>query len=323
MPKTIESAKEIRLISCLGAEFDLPVLPHFLSHYLALGLRPEHIHIIINAPRQDQPEIATAIETLREFGVEPFEVWIEPYTSDAMWQKRREVQARVAAPADWIVTADIDEFHEYPLPLLDFIRACEKRGVDCVQGPFIDRLSPDGSLAAVMPSPPINEQFPIQTDVICATRSRDPAPGWWYGTVKLMLMRGDIFPSRGGHHPQGGGQEPAYLYGRPLAELPFIIRLAMRFALPTAVHHYKWTDAMLRSSKRRLATPGASPAGSAYGRQLIDLFQSKGRFDVVSSARRTTALRPIPWHTRICILRALAGVVDKVRSARKRLGFST
>lgn len=257
-----------RLISCVGVEAELAMLPHFLAHYRALGIAPGDMHLILNAATPDHPELARARDMLARAGTAVPEIWIAPYTSDTMWQKRREMQARVARPDDWVISADLDEFHDYPERLADFLTRCDRMGVDCVQGPFIDRLAPGGRLAPVAPDPPVLMQFPIAAEVGLSIAGPGDLHNR-YGTVKIMAVKGAVLPSRGGHHPQGG-QDVRYLYGQPLGAFPEIERPAFRFALPTAVHHLHWTDTLPARLERRLATPGVSPAGVEYGQKQLD-----------------------------------------------------
>jgi hypothetical protein len=309
----------VRLISCVGVEHDLALLPHFLRYYLGLGIAPERMHLVLNAERKGTDAMAAALAVLAAHDVEPAEVWIAPYTSDAMWEKRRAVQRRVAAASDWVVSADVDEFHEFPAALPAFLDYCERRGANCVQGVFIDRLAPGGRLAAVQPAPSIWEQFPLEADVICTIRRAEEGK-FWYGTVNVMACRGDVLPSRGGHHPLSDGRPVSYLLGRPLAEFPWITDPAFRFALPLRVHHFKWTDRLAGGLQRRLATPGASSRGRAYGRLLLDHFEENGGVALggLPVKRRARADR-VPWRARVAALQAVASAIPILRSARRRM----
>lgn len=311
-------AAVIRLISCVGVDSELALLDHFLDHYARLGIPPRHMHVILNAPDAASPALEEARARLDAHGATPAELWIAPYTSESMWAKRREVQARVAAPGDWIVNADVDEFHEYPVPLPEFLAFCTRCGATMVQGPFIDRLAPQGRLAPVEAGRPLFEQFPIQADVICALggtgRHHD-----LHGTVKLMAHRGSVFPSRGGHHPLPG-QPAVPVYGLPLARFPGIGTPAVRFTLPTKVHHFKWTDRLCPGLERRLATTGVSPAGAEYGRKLLDYFAANQgiRLSDVPVRRLATGER-LPWRMRVEALRAWAALDWRLTRLRRRL----
>ena len=303
----------------MGVASDLPLLPHFLRYYLGLGIEPGRMHLVLNAPTVDAPGLAEARAVLAEHGVEAAEEWIAPYTSDTMWEKRREVQRRVAAPTDWVVSADVDEFHEFPAPLAEVLGYCEDRGVNCVQGVFVDRLAPGGRLAEVEPSPSIWDQFPVEADVICTIRQHEGDDKFRFGTVNVMASRGGVLPSRGGHAPLTDGPEVSFLLGTSLGRVPGITTPAVRFAVPFRVHHFKWTRELGDRHRRRLDTPGASPLGSAYGRLLLDhIDRHGGRIAVEAMPVRQPGLADrVPWRARVAALRATV-VADRGAALARR-----
>jgi hypothetical protein len=302
----------IRLISCVGVETELALLGHFIAHYRDLGIAPERMHMILNTTDPASVNLQRARALLAEAGTAPAREWIGPYTSDAMWAERRALQADIADPSDWIISADIDEFHEYPAPLPQFLKACAERAVTAVQGVFIDRLAPDGWLAPVKLDEPLAEQFPVEADVICSI-GRTGQHHNWFGTVKMMAFRGELFPSRGGHGLLEGARA-RYLYGVPLGRFRRIAKPGFRFAVPTRVHHYKWTETLPATLERRLTTPGVSPAGAEYGGKLMRYLSKRRRIppeDVPS--RRHSAFDRLPWQLRVLWLRHRGAIEDRVR----------
>ncbi|MEM7721275.1 MAG: glycosyltransferase family 2 protein [Pseudomonadota bacterium] len=284
------------LFTCVGVAYDLPLLPHFIRHYVALGVAPDRMHIILNSAEADDPNIEAAREIADSFGVRHVETWIEPYTSDRMWEKRREMQARHATSADWVINADVDEFHEYPLPLHEFLTACDAMGVNAVSGVFIDRLTADGRLVDVAPAPTIFEQFPIRAEVTYSLFGSGEFHGLG-GTMKLMAMRGMIMPRRGGHGPM---HHPniVHLYGEKLDEFVFLMQPAQRFRVPTRAHHVHWTASLRDRLQKRLDTPGASRAGSEYGRKQLDHIARHGGIDITQIAVETDDARP-DWRAEV------------------------
>lgn len=266
------------LFTCVGVAHDLPLLPHFIRHYAGLGVRRERMHIILNSASADDPKLDAAISILRENGVQNFETWIEPYTSDAMWAKRREVQARTVTRDDWVLNADVDEFHEYPMALDDFLAACDEMGVNAVSGVFIDRLAPGGKLAEVLPKPDVLTQFPVTAEVTYSLFGSGKYHGLG-GTMKLMAMRGQIMPRRGGHGPKGH-PETVHLYADVLDFYVFLMKPEQRFRVPTRVHHVHWTASLPDRLQRRLDTPGASKGGSEYGQKQLDHIRENGGIDL-------------------------------------------
>jgi hypothetical protein len=273
--REVRDAIRIHLITCIGVDHGIDLIPHFLRHYLDLGIRPEEFRVVLHSREPRSSDLSRATAWLSEVGIEPSEVWVAPYTSTAMWEKRRDVQAQIVSEDDWVVSADVDEFHEYPEELRTLLRGCQARGIDALQGPFIDRVATNGELARIEPAVPLWDQFPLETDATWAIGRAGRYHGK-QGTVKLMAFRGYLRPARGGHYLLSGDRRPRYYFGINLGHLPNIHRPEVRFFLPLRVHHFKWTAGMTESVRTRLETPGASPAGSEYGRKLLDHFGDRG-----------------------------------------------
>lgn len=306
------------LLTCVGVESDLDLLPHFLDHYRRLGIPPDRVRPILNAARPDAPELARARRILAEAGAAPAEIWIAPYTSDTMWARRRALQSREAGAEDWVLSADVDEFHEYPEPLADFLIRCAQLRVDCVQGVFIDRLAPGGRLPPVRAAPAILEQFPVAADVGWSIAGAGAAHDR-FGTVKLMAMRGRILPSRGGHHPMKD-VAARFLYGQPLGRFAALERPSFRFAVPTRVHHVHWTESLPARLEKRLATPGVSPAGAEYGRRQLDHIERHGGIALARVAvAPEPAVAPGGWTARLARLRARGRWQALRATARRRV----
>ena len=310
---TGEAHLEPSLITCVGVESDLALLPHFLDHYLGLGIAPGRVVALLNARAEDSPGLAAADEILAAHGCPPGRRWIAPYTSDAMWAERRRVQAEVAGPSDWVVSADVDEFHAYPEPLDALLARCDAMGVDAVQGPFIDRLSPDGTLIEVASDRPVLEQFPVEADVIWSIAGTGRFHDRW-GTVKMMAMKGGVLPRRGGH-----GAEPDTmrhpLTVLPLGDFPGIERPRWRFAVPFKVHHIHWVAGLEERLRRRLATRGASVAGSEYGAKQLEHLERHGGISLPHVALDRGG-RGGPWRRRLARLRAEGRARQTVRRVR-------
>lgn len=314
----------VRLISCVGVDGELELLPHFLEHYLGLGLLPERMHVLLNSDDAASPALAVATRMLAARGVTDAIPWIAPYTSESMWARRRELQGEVAGARDWIVSADVDELHEYPDTIAGVIDRCERLGVDAVQGVFVDRLAEEGKLADVRATPALAEQFPLRADVIGALGGRGRHHDG-YGTVKLMVMRGNVLPSRGGHHPLRGQPGIRFLQGAPLGSLPAASAPARRFDWPFRVHHYKWTSGLVPGLRRRLATPGASAAGREYGAKLLAHVGTRGALALEAipidplgaSERRRRAART--WRGRMARARFASSVARRWSRLRGRL----
>lgn len=305
------------LITCIGVQTDLVLLPHFLTHYLTLGIAPLRVHAILNAPDPDAAGLAQADAILAAQGCPPGRRWIAPYTSDTMWAQRRTLQSSVAGPQDWVISADVDEFHAYPEPLDAFLARCDRLGVDCVHGPFVDRLAPGGRLAPVDPAPPVLAQFPIMADVIWSIAGRGAAHDRW-GTVKIMAMKGRVRPRRGGHGAEAGSAKRP-LTVLPLGDFPGIERPRWRFAVPMRVYHVHWVAGLETRLRTRLQTAGASRAGSEYGARQIDHIAQHGGISLAHVVVDKGARR-LPWRWRLALIRAEGRARLAVRAMRRLAG---
>jgi len=290
----------VRLITCIGVDHDLALLPHFVDHYRALGIAPRDMIAILNTPDPDSPQLREARDYCAGTGLQ-YKEWIAPYTSGTMWEKRREVQNSACDAHDWVVSADVDEFHLYPEPLPDFLDRCERLGVNVVQGVFVDRLQRAGKLTPVEPGGSVSEQFPLSAAAM-GTVGAIGRHHSRHSTVKVMALREGIMPARGGHDPLPD-RRLRWLYGASLGQFTGIDRAQYRFDVPTRVDHYHWTDRLRPSLEQRIATPGASAAGREYGARQLDYLD---RNDGIAMKDIAIDPQPFPkngWERRLSSMR--------------------
>ncbi|MGB3722926.1 MAG: hypothetical protein WA979_08930 [Pacificimonas sp.] len=295
--------RDVHLISCVGVAHDLPLLPHFLKHYLDLGVLPENIHLIINAAEPTHSGLSAAEEIAAGHGLRPPRRWIAAYTSNGMWAERRKTQADVTRVEDWVVSADVDELHEYPAPLPEIRSYMEKGGFNCAQGVFIDRLAADGALAPVASDPSLFAQYPVKADVACTVRQGEDG-AYWHGTVKLMLYRATLSPRLGGHRAETEDAEVRSIYGANLSSFRGMTRAPIRFGVPFRVHHFKWTAALKGAVRQRFETRGASEVGSRYGRKLLGFIGDEDHVQLAGvpvMSHDHTSL--VPWRLRVAAMR--------------------
>ncbi|MEM7671641.1 MAG: hypothetical protein AAF317_21390 [Pseudomonadota bacterium] len=309
------SSRVFRVLSCLGVDLELAMLPHFLKYYAALGVAPQHVHIILNSADPKSLRLAEAETIIADFGGATPKRWVAEYTSDSMWQMRRALQAEVANPDDFLLSADIDEHHVYPASLDEVAAELERTGANACQGYLVDRVAPAGALLPIKEAPSLAEQFPVESEVALSIIGTGKHHGK-DATVKLMMFRPSVEPKRGGHNAQAGSERVTYLAGARLAKLPKTTDPSFRFSFPFRVDHYKWTDTRQERFEKRINTDGVSAAGKEFGSKVLAYLSDEGRIDLGRAAVRQGADQPVQdWQALCGRLRTAA----KVRNAKARL----
>ena len=230
----------IKLITFCGVDYDLPLLPHFIQHYYALGI--DDIAITLQSS-DNQANIKQATHICKSFGIDPYDIWIGEYTSQKMHDRRLEAAQRLNP--DWIIHADIDEFHEWPDKPENILASTE---CNAVQGVFVDRVSEDGRISLVDPEANIQNQFPI-----CGNLMKEWFHGMWSpptGLVKMMAYRPNIGISRGGH--VATGKSAKYILGSDLSSFSDIHTTERKKNTPYKVHHFKWQGDVIDKLKKRI-----------------------------------------------------------------------
>ncbi len=316
MDQHLRSNTELAVVTCLGVDLELAHVPHFMRHYTSIGVAARDIHVLLNTADPDSPNLEAAEAMLAAFSAAPPTRWIAAYTSDTMWAERRRLQQKLDRPDAWILNADIDEHHQYPAPLDRIVAHCRAKGYNAVQGFLIDRLATGGDLAALADAPPLAAQYPLESEVDLSIMGRGAHHGV-DGTLKLMLHHASVLPSRGGHNPSPEGAPPRFVAGGRLASFPRATDPAFRFAYPFRVDHYKWTATRLTTFRRRLATPGVSPAGRETGEKMTTYLARHGRVRLEDVAVRPPGARRTDagW-TLFCLRMRLAA---RARQMRRRL----
>jgi hypothetical protein len=244
----------IRFVSVVGGEIAL--LDAAVEHYRELGV--ESFHIARHVESLEDPEFERSVMTLARHGLRFAAVHQGPWDEDLNAYLIRAQMRR--HPDDWWVVADLDEFHVYDRKLTDIVAACEANGCDYVRGAFLDRVSLDGSLAPLDSTASVWEQYPLAGLVTLRVLKAV--------TSKVTLARGHVQL-----HP---GQHWA-LSGRPLPATEAFAQ----------VHHFKWTDSVLRRLLRRVDAYSSGdwyltyPAVTEESRRFLrHLEEHGGRMDV-------------------------------------------
>lgn len=181
-------------------------------------------------------------------------ICVESYRSEFSTEGERACKQRLCdkfiADGEWWAVADLDEFHQYPLPLPKLIKAAETRGSDHVLGTMVDRLAADGSLPAVRTGD-LWRQYP------CVAKLTQNLLGGVVQKVMLVKGRGKLGT---GHH---------WLWeGRPAPERGL-------------VHHFKWNNRVLERLEERLAVFNRQRIPWAIeSKRFLDFWREQGKFDL-------------------------------------------
>jgi Glycosyl transferase family 2 len=199
------------------------IIPHFLRHYLALGIQPERFLITLNAANADDPAAHRATDILRRHGIEHCNLYLGKYNVYDEKSQNFAVKRRYTQPDDWIICCDADEFHQYPTGgagIGSFLAQCEASGYNVIHGDFVDRISPTGDLNPIEPSRSIWEQFPIS----CHISGRLGGAC----TAKVVAHKASINTTLGNHYTEPAESDLYRAYPQRLA-----------------VYHFKWDASVI------------------------------------------------------------------------------
>ena len=252
---------KVFLVSVLGLDFDLPLLPHFLEHYLKLGIKPENY----------ENNLRKAQKVLEKYDIQSSDLWLEEYESVEKWSRVDRLLSENTSADDWIIHPDFDEFHQYPDSLEKVLFDFEKRGINAAQGVLVDRVAPGGIIAKVKDGINIFDQFPIKTNF---------AKLLYISGVKLMIYRANMRANNGSGQIHNKCKKVVnYPYGRnSLDKFNFVKNLVGDFDdlnrvfvegeyesnidswkkleddFGFLVHHFKWTGQVIEKLEQRVET---------------------------------------------------------------------
>ena len=135
------------------------LLRAFIAHYRdTVQVREFHLgfHFTEDAPASVREELISVCEEL--IGP-PVVISRGPWHETVHSELRDHLRAR--AGAGWHVIADVDEFHDYPVPLTELIDAAENAGSPIVGGLLLDRVSEDGSMRPWSPEKGLDQSYPL------------------------------------------------------------------------------------------------------------------------------------------------------------------
>ena len=262
--------RKIFLTSVLGLDFDLPLLKHFLEHYISLGIKPENFLLVLNCFKNIN-NLKEAAKILKDYGIKPRDIWTSEYESVEKWNRINRLLEQNVNENDWVIHPDFDEFHVYPKDLNSIVGDFEKDGINAVQGVLIDRVADDGKIIEVQDDQTVWEQFPVKTSFSKLLH---------ISGVKLMMYRGHLRANNGsGQIHNSCKKNVKYPYGnKSLHEYDSIKILVGDFGdrrrkfepgefiknkdlwekyekdCGFVVHHFKWTGMIIEKLSQRVET---------------------------------------------------------------------
>jgi hypothetical protein len=193
------SAK-VHLLATVYRYADL--VPHWIAHYQSLGI--SRIHLLVNErglAAASRPILAAHAGFIRHR-------YSAEYTSAQRTAQEMEWKNRCLAANDFYACVDLDEFHEYPLPLPELLARLQSERAHYLAGNMLDHVTRDGSLPGIGPQS-LWDQFPLEGPLTAQLVRGNPRC--------IMLCRRSVNLERGRHQARG---RPCSLTG--------------------TVHHFKW-----------------------------------------------------------------------------------
>jgi hypothetical protein len=213
------------ITTCDPARFHL--LRSFVAHYRAYGVEAFYINLHFDTvyPVEVRASyLAGANNILADIGLSIHSVYACPFDAMAIRRHHDLIQARIATSSPWIVSADLDEFHEFPDGLHSLVSFLESHSLDFTRGCFVDRMARNG-FPEVQEGLSLWKQFPLGTDMTQAVL------GGWIDKITLARSRISLLP--GNHRMRRG------TFAKPMAGFH-------------PIHHFKWDASVLPRLRRRL-----------------------------------------------------------------------
>jgi hypothetical protein len=223
---------------------DARLLPHFLRHYVRLGVTEFHIA----APPQLAGYVANTTRDYRAIQYHDFNVAGSFTGGVEAVTKMRELAQGLE---EWVVIVDLDEFVEFPELVTDLVGRVEAEGGNIVRGIMYDRFAIDGHLKSFDDSSNLSALFPVRARFRSAVMRGNEFKG--------VLVKGHL-KSQYAHHQ--------FYDERPYSKL-------------LDISHYKWNDRAI--DRTRLAHEMCAAAGSpgdfdSEFTRVLSHYDQHGRF---------------------------------------------
>ncbi|GHC06523.1 glycosyltransferase family 2 protein [Thermomonas carbonis] len=213
------------------------LLGHFLDHYRRLGV--DEFLLTLHAEASD-PRAQDMLDIMASHGISP-RLRTAEFNTRLKLERYRALIGEHCRPEDWILYADMDEFHAYPVAIHELLASCDAAGYRFVRGRMRDRLAAGGQLVPMRPVPSLWEQFPFRASVTSRIRQ-----GW---DRKVCAAKPDVVFDEGGMHCLAYGHDRSTNYR--LTHLD-----ARGFPNLVDIDHFAWDDTLLKRIETKLAGLG-------------------------------------------------------------------
>lgn len=225
------------LASPIGVSSGAHLLGHFLQHYRRLGV--DEFILVLHAEASDS-RAEDMIDIMARHGITP-RLQITEFNTRLKLERYRALVGEYCQPEDWVVYADMDEFHAYPSAIHELLAGCDAAGYRFVRGRMRDRLAAGGQLQPMQTSRSLWEQYPFRASVTARIRQ-----GW---DLKVCAAKADVIFDEGGMHCLAYGHDRLRNY-----QLTYLD--SSGFPGLVDIDHFAWDDTLLTRINRKLAGLG-------------------------------------------------------------------
>ena len=156
---------KIKLVACIGTDSNISnpnLLYHFLEHYSKLGITDWSIKL--HSSGNPQLNNLQVFEDILKTHHIPYSTWIGKY-DDVRHVIMENVLIARHTPDDWFVSADLDEFTDFPCSIPEYLADLAQQGYNCVTGNMIDHTTANGELTQILRDELLTNQFPREISV--------------------------------------------------------------------------------------------------------------------------------------------------------------
>lgn len=257
----------IVLITTIGR--DTKYLEPFLNYYRSLGLH--RIYLIqhlkydfyVNSPITEEVN-----KVAKKYDSQVVTCWSGRFCEDKKIHMENIVKEQYCSNYDWVMYADLDEFHYFSPSLKKQVKYCEKNGIEAIEGRLLDRVHRSGRLYPYVNYASLEEQFQYGGYL-----SRHLLGAW---DKKIMVARA-YRKIAGGHHiffRPGNQQVKGYCTEHYFSELE-------DFCSENRIHHFKWEhDLLEKMIGRAELTEKSLAAWGKESREFLRYYRRYGKINI-------------------------------------------